>query len=220
MLLGAANLTQKLMGSGDSFFLFYSHQRNSNGRNYETVGNEAPQTSLYRGSREGRTWQQYDEERCSPPPLHSKWNPEKHMLSQGKDQRQISWAFMTQVLEQKLLWLFTKTCHLPLGNRKTVFFSFVNLNGAMGLILTNAVLAEAMSAFARPKVYYRLIHASCVLPLSEWAQKVEQETLENIKGTELLLTRLRMAMFCILSSWTKLVRSERALKLWLLVAAW
>lgn len=119
-----------------------------------------------------------------------------------------------------ILIIHKKTCHLPLGNRKTVFFSFLNLNGAMWLILTKAVLAEVMSAFACPKVYYRLIHASCVLPLSEWAQNVEQEIMENIKGTELLLTHLRMNMFCILSSWTKLARNERVLRLWLLVAAW
>lgn len=59
---------------------------------------------------------------------------------------------MTQALEQKLFLLFTKTCHLPLGNRKTVFFSFLNPNGAMWLIPTNAALAEDMSAFACPKI--------------------------------------------------------------------
>lgn len=37
--------------------------------------------------------------------------------------------------------------------------------------------------------------------------------MENIKGTELLLTHLKMNMFCILSRGTKLVRSEKVLRL-------
>lgn len=144
MLLGAANLTRN----------WWVLETSSWKQQWEVLreSRKRSPTDLYPGSREVRTWQRCDKERCSPPPLHSKWNPEKHMLSQGEDQRQISWAFMTQALEQKLFLLFTKTCHLPLGNRKTVFFSFLNLNGAMWLILTNAALAEDMSAFACPKV--------------------------------------------------------------------